>query len=205
MTTKERIVEEALNLFSVKGYKGTSVKNIADAVGIKDSSLYKHFKNKQEILDTIVETMRQRISEMSDSFGLPSDGNLKKAAETYASYDENSLVEFSNRIFLFYLKDSLVSKFWRMGNIEQFQNPEVYAVFHKLFLEDSITYQAALFADMSKEKILIDADPQVMAMYFYAPIFFLLSKYANDAENKAGAIEILDKQVREFYRIYKRK
>ena len=32
MTTKERIVEEALTLFAQNGYKGTSVKNIADAV-----------------------------------------------------------------------------------------------------------------------------------------------------------------------------
>lgn len=41
MNTKERIVKEALTLFSKHGYQGTSVKNIADAVGIKDSSLYK--------------------------------------------------------------------------------------------------------------------------------------------------------------------
>ena len=55
MTTKEKIIDESLSLFSIKGYKGTSVKNIADAVGIKDASLYKHFKSKQEILDTLVE------------------------------------------------------------------------------------------------------------------------------------------------------
>ncbi|MDD6073735.1 MAG: helix-turn-helix domain containing protein [Clostridium sp.] len=35
--------------------KGTSVKNIADAVGIKDATLYNHFKSKQEFFD------RQRI------------------------------------------------------------------------------------------------------------------------------------------------
>ena len=50
MSTKERIVEEALTLFSSRGYQGTSVKNIADAVGIKDSSLYKHFKAKRRFL-----------------------------------------------------------------------------------------------------------------------------------------------------------
>ena len=49
MTTKERITEEALTLFSTNGYQGTSVKSIADAVGIRDASLYKHFKSKQEI------------------------------------------------------------------------------------------------------------------------------------------------------------
>ena len=47
MTTKEKITEAALTLFAEKGYKGTSVKNIADAVGIKDASLYNHFKSKQ--------------------------------------------------------------------------------------------------------------------------------------------------------------
>jgi hypothetical protein len=92
-----------------------------------------------------------------------------------------------------------------MGNIEQYQNPEVYAVFSKLFLKDSITYQTELFAEMSKEGIFIEADPQVMAMYFYTPIFFLLSKYANDLEHEEEALDMLDKQVREFYRIYKKK
>ena len=58
MTTKEKITEEALTLFAEKGYKGTSVKNIADAVGIKDASLYNHFKSKQEIFDSIVELIR---------------------------------------------------------------------------------------------------------------------------------------------------
>lgn len=205
MTTKERIIDEALTLFATKGFKGTSVKNIADAVGIKDASLYKHYKSKQEILDTIVETMGQHIEDMSENFGLPSDTDLESAAAVYAKFDENMLVEFSNQIFLFYLKDSFISRFWRMGNIEQYQNSEVYEMFKKLFLEDSITYQTSLFAEMSKEGIFIEADPQVMAMYFYTPIFFLLSKYANDTEYEEEALVQLDKQVREFYRIYKKK
>ena len=45
---------EALNLFSVKGYDPVSVRDIAYAVGIKESSLYNHFKNKQDIFDSIL-------------------------------------------------------------------------------------------------------------------------------------------------------
>ena len=63
--TKTRIIEEALTLFSIKGYKGTSVKNIADAVGIKDASLYKHFKSKQAILDKIVSLMMSKVQDMT--------------------------------------------------------------------------------------------------------------------------------------------
>ena len=73
MTTKERIIEEALTLFSTQGYQGTSVKNIADLVGIKDSSLYKHFRSKKEIFDTIVQEMSVRMGNMSREYGLPDD------------------------------------------------------------------------------------------------------------------------------------
>jgi AcrR family transcriptional regulator len=202
MTTKERIVDEALTLFSTKGYKGTSVKNIADAVGVKDASLYKHFKSKQEILDTIVNSLGQHIDEMSNAMGLPPDGELNQAVALYATFDEETLVEYSKRIFLFYLKDSFISRLWRMGNIEQFQNPEIYQVFSKLFLEDSITYLTTLFARMSKTNIFIEANPQAMAMNFYCPIFFLLSKYANTTGKDEEALAMIENQVREFYRIY---
>ncbi len=42
-----------------------------------------------------------------------------------------------------------------------------------------------------------------MAMAFYAPIFFLLSKYSSDQDKEEEALKSLEKQVREFYRIYK--
>ena len=54
MTTKERIIDEALTLFSVYGFKGTSVKKIADAVGIKDSSIYKHFALSLNLFDVFI-------------------------------------------------------------------------------------------------------------------------------------------------------
>lgn len=204
MTTKERIIDEALTLFSQNGFKGTSVKNIADAVGIRDASLYKHFKSKREILDTIMEAVGTHISDMSLQFGLPTGEDFESAALVYAKFDERKLIDFSSQVFLFYLKDPFISRFWRMGNIEQYQNQGVYKRFSKLFLEDSISYQAALFSAMSKADIFIDADPQVMAMAFYTPIFFLLSKYANDLEHEKEALERLELQVKEFYRIYKK-
>ena len=51
--TKQRILDEALWLFSQSGYDAVSVERIASAVGIKAPSLYKHFKSKQEIFDAI--------------------------------------------------------------------------------------------------------------------------------------------------------
>ncbi|MDO5291577.1 MAG: TetR/AcrR family transcriptional regulator [bacterium] len=202
MTTKERIAYEALTLFAKKGYKGTSVKNIADAVGIKDSSLYKHFSSKQDILDSVMETINHRIQEMTKEMGLPGGEDFEQAVHFYSKLDQEGLVGFSRKIFLFYLKDDLLSKFWRMGNIEQYQNQQVYALFRRFFFEDSITYQTALFSEMSHQGVLIEADPKVMAVSFFTPIFFLLSKYSGMEGQEEEALEILTKQVREFYRIY---
>lgn len=207
MTTKERISYEALSLFAVKGYKGTSVKNIANAVGIKDSSLYKHYKSKQEILDTIMSDIKNRIGNMAENMGLADGHDYDRVSAFYANLSQEQLVEFSKKIFLFYLKDDLISKFWRLGTMEQFQNEQVYAPFKQLFYEDSIHYQTELFAELRRHKVLKEADPAAMAMSFYAPIFFLLSKYAGSEckENEEEALAVLDKQVREFFRIYSNK
>ncbi len=55
MKTREKILKEALILFSERGFHAVSVRDIAKAVGIKESSLYNHFKNKQDIFDSIVD------------------------------------------------------------------------------------------------------------------------------------------------------
>lgn len=47
--TKERIIEEALRLFSEKGYAGTSMSDIAERLKITKAALYKHYSGKREI------------------------------------------------------------------------------------------------------------------------------------------------------------
>ena len=54
MTTKQKILNEALTLFSEKGYNAVYVGDIAAAVGIKAPSLYKHYKSKKDIFFRIM-------------------------------------------------------------------------------------------------------------------------------------------------------
>ena len=48
--TRERILRAAASLFATQGYQGTSTRDIADAVGIKQPSLFHHFATKAEIM-----------------------------------------------------------------------------------------------------------------------------------------------------------
>ena len=54
-STKERILEEALNLFSQNGYAGTSMSDIAGALGITKAALYKHFSAKEDIWEALIQ------------------------------------------------------------------------------------------------------------------------------------------------------
>lgn len=51
---REVILERAADLFAKQGVAGTTVREIADAVGILSGSLYHHFASKDEIVDAIV-------------------------------------------------------------------------------------------------------------------------------------------------------
>ena len=64
MSTKEKILETALTLFAENGYNGTSMEQIAQDVGIKAPSLYKHFKGKEDILNTLIDTAENRYGLM---------------------------------------------------------------------------------------------------------------------------------------------
>lgn len=51
--TKNKIFNNAIELFKSKGFNNVSFKDIADSVGIRQSTVYNHFKTKQDILDSI--------------------------------------------------------------------------------------------------------------------------------------------------------
>ena len=54
ITTRERILREASRLFAARGYYGSSTRDIATAVGIRQPSLFHHFPHKQAIFQELL-------------------------------------------------------------------------------------------------------------------------------------------------------
>jgi len=60
---RAQILETAAHLFYEHGYAATSIRDLADAVGISSSTMYHHFTNKQEILHAIILTFMQDFND----------------------------------------------------------------------------------------------------------------------------------------------
>ena len=59
MTLKDKIIDEALRLFSVKGYMNTSTTEIITAAGTSKGGFYNHFKSKEELFAAVLSRARK--------------------------------------------------------------------------------------------------------------------------------------------------
>lgn len=172
MNTKEKILNSALDLFSTKGYNAVSVRHIAAEVGIKASSLYNHFESKQDILNELIKANIKYISDFLKKLHIE-DGIYHEAYSNAESIN-STFIENNLQIIRFFLKNSTVVKFRKLLIIEQFNNPTLSALYQKIFITDMLNYESKLFAWLMDHNILIKADPYILALQFYSPIFLLL-------------------------------
>lgn len=197
--TKERIWKEALTLFSQYGYEGVSVKQISNAVGIKDSSLYNHYKSKQDIFDTILVQITERIDEARNKLTIVDTSEM---TDKYQKISLDNLSTMCYNLFSFYLNDELVCKFRKMLTIEQYANSNVGELFKKIFIDNVLDFETKLFSEFIKNGFFIKSDPYIMALHFYSPLFLLLFKCNSDDEALGSLKELIEKHVLSFAYCY---
>ena len=79
-TTKQKIMDAALQLFKSKGFDATRLQDIAKAAGMTRGAIYWHFKNKLDILATLMLDMKKRFEVLLKNFQ-EEDGSAVKKLE----------------------------------------------------------------------------------------------------------------------------
>ena len=184
--TKERILQEALQLFAKNGYMATSMNDIANQLKITKPALYKHYKSKQDIFDSIIKRMNQLDEERAVEYEMP-EGTMDQMAEKYAQTSLEKIKIYSEAQFLHWTEDPFASAFRRMLTLEQYRSEEMQQLYHQYLCGGPVMYMADLFGSMTGQK---EAAMQ-LALEFYSPMFLLYSMY-DVAETDQQKQEICD-------------
>lgn len=185
--TKQRILSESLRLFSENGYDAVSVAEIASAVGIKAPSLYKHYKSKRDIFDSI-------LKKMSEADGFYADENdMPKVDDDYNNVSLESIKTFSIAMFKHWTDDEFAARFRRMLSVERFKNSEMAELYKSYISSGPLDYMKEVFAGMNYS----ESDAGQLALSFYGPMFMLYTVY-DESENKKEIVTQAEKHISNF-------
>ena len=185
--TKQRILSESLRLFSENGYDAVSVAEIASAVGIKAPSLYKHYKSKRDIFDSI-------LKKMSEADGFYADENdMPNVDDEYNNVSLESIKTFSVAMFKHWTEDEFSACFRRMLSLERFKNSEMAELYKSYISSGPLDYMKEVFAGMNYS----ESDAGQLALSFYGPMFMLYTVY-DESENKKEIVSQAEMHIIKF-------
>ena len=192
MSTKERILDAALTLFAENGYNGTSVEQIAKAVGIKAPSLYKHYKGKEDILNALIDSAEARYEEM---FG--SERNIGKIPESREEF-----IEMTMGRIVFTMRDPVIRKTRMFLVQEQFRNQRTSEVTTRHQLDGIQGMFARILKGMMDKDLVKEDDPTLLSAELTAPAVLQIARSDRQPQCEEDALESIEKHLQHFCDVY---
>jgi len=192
LNTKQKILNSSLELFSRQGFGETSVREIAKSVGIQQGALYNHFKNKDHILETLVnELMSSAIVTIFE------DKNPSELSEKGKSLLTNIAMTFKLLSF-----DSKNEALFKLIMQEMYKNIKIRDLYHEYFYQFNVKKLSSAFFSMMQNEQIKSSDPLLLANEFLSPLFFYQSQVVLlkiDGKSTSSAIMLFDKHVDFFW------
>lgn len=195
MSTRDKIMDVALHMFSERGYEAVSIRDICGEVGIKESTLYYHFKNKKDILDSLVAKFKAHIDSLlvhvDEITALPQKKKNKKNDDIGAQMMDSYMMDS-------YLFDPFCNLMLRLMMIEQFHNEEIRALYEKTLFTDPYEIQLEVFNRLATAGTIPAEDVEWIVRETNAYMTMLTYKYLLNGdltEERKGAYH---KEVFEF-------
>ena len=191
MSTKEKILDAALTLFAENGYDGTSVEQIANIVGIKAPSLYKHYKGK-DILNALIDSAEARYEELFES-----ENNIGKVP-----WSREEFIKVTMERILFIMCDPIIRKTRMLLVQKQYRNERISQVITRHQLDQGMF--AKIIKGMMDEGIVIDDDPELLAVELTAPAVLQIARSDRQPQYEEECMEYIEKHLQHFCRVYMR-
>lgn len=162
--TKQRILDEALVMFAERGYEGTNMRELAQALGLGKSALYKHYASKEDIWNSMLDALEAHYSK-----GFGSDDNLPPIPN---SCDE--FVDMSMEMVGFTMHDKRIVLTRRLLLAEQHRDERAKALASEHFLNRLERIFTHVFGGMMEKGLLRQCDSRLLALAYTAPVSALI-------------------------------
>lgn len=175
MTTKEKIMDAALHMFSERGYEAVSIRDICGEVGIKESTLYYHFKNKMDILDSLIAKFKEHIEGLLIHIDEMPSGKTKKKNAGSTDIIDSYMMDS-------YLFDPFCNLMIRLMMIEQFHNEEMRALYEKTMFTDPYDIYLRVFRMLASQGAFSESQVDVIVRRYHAYMTMLTYRYLLNGE-----------------------
>lgn len=162
-SARDRILEAALELFATQGYAGASMREIANAVGMRAPSLYNHFKGKEAILTALI-----------DAYG-PARGASRLASPAYQALADDPQA-FCRRYAADWLDqwcDPNEQRFMHLLASDRGRLAEHRAHLAETLFDREVAAMADYFGRFARDGRIYAPDPRECARLFMGGLYFV--------------------------------
>ncbi|HNM97879.1 MAG TPA: TetR/AcrR family transcriptional regulator [Marmoricola sp.] len=115
---REELLDIAGRLFAERGFRNTTVRDIADAAGILSGSLYHHFDSKEAMVDELLENFQSRLFVTYDEI-VASDRSPRAKVEAVVRASFEAIDQHPAEVAIFQNDAAYLASFERFSYLDQ--------------------------------------------------------------------------------------
>lgn len=193
-STRDRLINAALDLFSEKGYYATSVDEIAESIGIKGPNIYKYFKGKQALFDAIA---TEAVAAYTERMGLNTSSDLSRRVRS-----GSDLKAFTMSQVNFTINDERIHKMRKLLSIEQFKDEGMRNHANFFMYDNMNNLYTKIFVSLIKEGVIKDENPNMLALNYTSPISILIQISDRSPDQREEIIDLIRDHIDFFLSNY---
>jgi AcrR family transcriptional regulator len=166
--TRQDILDAALDLFAQDGFFGTSMREIARQVGVRESALYHHFPSKEAILEGLVQSLG------------PGQARMLSEIDVGAMIEAMGAREFLEQVVQTMTTTWVTPREQKMLRILLAEGPrlgETEVLHLPRYVREARTRLSHIFDAMIRKKHIKKADPYALTLEFMGPLMMLRMMY----------------------------